>query len=97
MHDAYRERKVVFATAMADRADWEQATWQQRYLAVAADADAELRRRHPDQRFAPLRSAEPEPATQAQRDEFTMTAGGDKYRHNGPGTQRRPAADMGAR
>ena len=73
MHDAYRERETVFATTMADRADWEQATRQQRQLAVAADA--ELRRRHPDQRFAPLRSAEPQPATQAQRDELTMTAG----------------------
>jgi hypothetical protein len=73
MHDAYRERVTVFAATMADRADWEQATRQQRQLAVAADA--ELRRRHPDQRFAPLRSAEPGPATQAQRDELTMTAG----------------------
>ncbi|MGN6175972.1 MAG: hypothetical protein ACTHPS_23940 [Streptosporangiaceae bacterium] len=38
-------------------------------------ADAELRRRHPDQRFDPLRSAEPEPVTKAQRDELTLTAG----------------------
>jgi hypothetical protein len=73
MQDAYRERETVFATTMADRACWELATRQQRHLAVAADA--ELRRRHPDQRFAPLRSAEPEPATQAQRDELAMTAG----------------------
>ncbi len=73
MHDAYREREAVFASAMADRADWELATRQQRHLAVAADA--ELRRRHPDQRFLPLRSAEPQPATQAQRDELTLTAG----------------------
>jgi hypothetical protein len=57
---------------MGDRADWDAATRAQRHLAVAADA--ELRRRHPDQRFAPLRSAEPEPATQAQRDELAMTA-----------------------
>ena len=42
---------------MADRADWETATRAQRQLAVAADA--ELRRRHPGQYFAPLRSAEP--------------------------------------
>ena len=56
---------------MADRTDWEQATRQQRQLAVAADA--ELRRRHPDQPYPPLRSAEPEPATQAQRDELTLT------------------------
>ena len=73
MRDAYRDREAVFATTMADRTDWEQATRQQRHLAVAADA--ELRRRHPDQQFAPLRSAEPQPATQAQRDELTMTAG----------------------
>ena len=92
MHDAYREREAVFATTMADRADWEQATRQQRQLAVAADA--ELRRRHPGQRFAPLRSAEPDPATQAQRDELTMTAGeeiqGDGPVDQGPG-RRAPA------
>ena len=58
---AYRQREAVFAATMADRADWEQATRAQRQLAVAADA--ELRRRHPGQHFAPLRSAEPEPAT----------------------------------
>jgi hypothetical protein len=34
---------------MEDRTEWEQATRQQRHLAMAADA--ELRRRHPDQRF----------------------------------------------
>ena len=65
---------------MADRADWEHATRQQRHLAVAADA--ELRRRHPGQQFPPLRSAEPEPATPAQRDELTLSA-------------EQPAADMG--
>jgi hypothetical protein len=71
MHNAYRGHEAAFATTMADRADWEQATRQQRQLAIAADA--ELRRRHPDQRFAPLRSAEPQPAMQAERDELTMT------------------------
>jgi hypothetical protein len=73
MRDAYRERETVFAGVMDDRAEWEKATAQQRRLAVAADA--ELRRRHPDQRFEPLRSAEPEPATDGQRDELTLTAG----------------------
>ena len=58
---------------MADRADWDAATRAQRHLAVAADA--ELRRRHPDQHFSPLRSAEPEPATDSQRAELTLTAG----------------------
>ena len=57
MENGYRERESVFAGVMADRADWEAATRAQRHLAVAADA--ELRRRHPEQRFTPLRSAEP--------------------------------------
>jgi hypothetical protein len=73
MHDAYREREKIFDGVMDDRAAWEQATAQQRRLAVAADA--ELRRRHPDQRFEPLRSAEPEPVTSAEREELTLTAG----------------------
>jgi hypothetical protein len=38
-------------------------------------ADAELRRRHPARQYPPLRSAEPPAATQAQRDELTLTAG----------------------
>ena len=54
-------RETVFAAVMADRADWDTATRAQRHLAVAADA--ELRRRHPDQHYPPLRSAEPPPAT----------------------------------
>jgi hypothetical protein len=61
----------VFADTMADRADWDAATRTQRHLAVAADA--ELRRRHPGQHHPPLRSAEPQPATQAQCDELTLT------------------------
>jgi len=72
LHDEYRERERVFAGVMADRADWETATRAQRHLAVAADA--ELRRRHPDQRFTPLRSAEPHAITDAQRAELTLTA-----------------------
>ena len=42
---------------MADRQEWEQATARSRHLAIAADA--ELRRRHPDRKIEPLRSAEP--------------------------------------
>jgi hypothetical protein len=68
---AYRQRETVFAQTMADRADWDKATRAQRQLAVAADA--ELRRRHPGQYFSPLRSAEPELATQVQRDDLTLT------------------------
>ena len=49
--EAHRQRERVFAAVMVDRVDWEKATVAQRQLAVAADA--ELRRRHPGQRFAP--------------------------------------------
>jgi AAA domain len=71
LHDAYREREAVFAAVMADRADWEAATRAQRQLAIAADA--ELRRRHPGQRFTTVRSAEKLPVDPAQRDELTLT------------------------
>jgi hypothetical protein len=72
LHQAYRQRETVFATVMADRADWDAATRAQRHLAVA---DAELRRRHPGQHFSPLRSAEPGPATETQRAELTLIPG----------------------
>ena len=73
LRDAYRQRETVFAATMADRDDWEKATVQQRHLAVAADA--ELRRRYPDEHYPPLRSAEPEAATSDQREELAMAAG----------------------
>jgi hypothetical protein len=72
LHQAYRQRETIFAATMTDRADWDAATRAQRHLAVAADA--ELRRRHPGQYYPPLRSAEPEPATEGQRAELTLTA-----------------------
>ena len=73
LHETYRRRETVFAAVMDDRADWDTATRGQRHLAVAADA--ELRRRHPEQHYPPLRSAEPQPATGAQRDELTLPVG----------------------
>ena len=73
LHVVYRQRETVFAATMADWAEWDAATRAQRQLAIAADA--ELRRRHPEQRLTPLRSAEPQPATQAERDELTLIAG----------------------
>jgi hypothetical protein len=63
MHHAYRKRETVLAVTMADRTEWERTTRHQRQLAVSADA--ELRRRHPDQRWPPLRSAEPRLGGQA--------------------------------
>src|SRR5205814_42394 len=73
LQDAYRQREDVFAAVMADRADWDAATRHQRHLAIAADA--ELRRRRPAQHYPPLRSAEPGPPTQDQRDRLTLTPG----------------------
>jgi hypothetical protein len=75
MGEAYRDRERMFAGVMADRAGWDAATRAQRHLAVAADA--ELRRRHPAQRFTPLRSVEPPAVTDARRAELTLTAGPD--------------------
>ena len=73
LYQAYQQRETIFAATMDDRADWDTATRAQRHLAVAADA--ELRGRHPDQHYPPLRSAESQPATGAQRDELTLPAG----------------------
>ncbi len=71
----YRQQEETFAQIMQDRGEWEQATAASRHLAIAAAA--ELRRRHPDQRIEPLNSAEPAPATQAERDELTLALGAD--------------------
>ncbi len=59
LRDQYQQREQTLAQAMADRQEWEHATARSRHLAVAADAG--LRRRHPDQKIAPLRSAESAP------------------------------------
>jgi hypothetical protein len=69
----YAERENLYAGVMDDRRAWEQATADSRRLAVAADA--ELRRRHPDQRFPPLKSAEPEPATAEQIETLSLEPG----------------------
>jgi hypothetical protein len=60
LRDHYQQQGQVLAQAMADRQEWEQATVRSRQLAIAADA--ELRRRHPDRKIKPLRSAEPTPS-----------------------------------
>jgi hypothetical protein len=73
MAAAYRDRERVLAGVMEDRQDWERATAGRRRLAVAADA--ELRRRHPEQRLAPLRSAEPAPVTKAESSELDLVPG----------------------
>jgi hypothetical protein len=66
MSEHYRQRETILAQTMADRQEWEHATADSRRLAIAADA--ELRRRHPDQTIEPLRSAEPAPVTDTESD-----------------------------
>jgi hypothetical protein len=56
LRDLYQLREHAFTQAMADRQEWEHATKQPRHVAIVADA--ELRRRHPDQKIEPLRSAD---------------------------------------
>jgi hypothetical protein len=73
MATAYRERETVLAAVMDDRHDWERATARQRRLAIAADA--ELRRRHPDQSFEPLRSAEPVIVAEAESGDLVVVPG----------------------
>jgi hypothetical protein len=58
------------AGLMEDRRAWEAATEPQRRLAVAADT--ELRRRYPEMRIEPLRSAEPEEVTDEQQAELDV-------------------------
>jgi hypothetical protein len=65
LRDAYQHREQTLAQAMNDRQKWEHATAGPRRLAIAADT--ELRRRHPDQRIKPLRSAEPATVNDSQR------------------------------
>jgi hypothetical protein len=65
LRDHYQQNEQALAQAMASRQEWEHATARSGQLAIAADA--ELRRRHPDRTIEPLRSAEPAPASDAER------------------------------
>ena len=76
MEAFYRAQETELEQTMEARRDWEHATEQTRHLAVAADS--ELRRRHPDQRFEPLRSAEPV-VTDHERDQLALTPGAESY------------------
>jgi AAA domain-containing protein len=67
---AYRMQETILAGLMDDRRAWEAATESQRRLAVAADT--ELRRRYPEMRIDPLRSAEPDQVTDEQRAELDV-------------------------
>ena len=76
MATVYQERETELAQTIEARREWEQTTTQTRHIAVSADS--ELRRRHPDQRFEPLRSAEPV-VTDEERDQLVLTPGEASY------------------
>jgi conjugative relaxase-like TrwC/TraI family protein len=68
----YRSHEMTLAATDQDRRQWETITEQPRRLATAADT--ELRRRHPDHKLRPLRSAEPEPVTETEVAQLPETA-----------------------
>jgi hypothetical protein len=76
MERVYREREAELELTMEARREWELATERSRHQAVAADS--ELRRRHPGQRFEPLRSAEPV-VTQEESDEVVLAPSEEPY------------------
>jgi hypothetical protein len=67
MRNHYQQQEQALTQTMAHREEWEQATTGSRRLAIAADV--ELRRRHPDQKIEPLRSAEPAPVGDAEHEQ----------------------------
>ena len=75
LRDLYQQREQTLAEIMADRQEWERATARSRHLAIAADA--ELRRRHPDQKIEPLRSGEPVPASGTEREQLHPALGAE--------------------
>jgi hypothetical protein len=64
----FRARESEYAVADAVYREYMEKTAPERQLAVAADA--EYRTRHPEEKLEPLRSAEPEPITDEEREAF---------------------------
>jgi conjugative relaxase-like TrwC/TraI family protein len=73
MATIYRSYEMTLAATEQDRRQWQTITDQPRRLAIAADK--ELRRRHPGHTLPPLRSAEPEPVTEAGQAQLDLTLG----------------------
>jgi hypothetical protein len=76
MEAFYRKQESELELTMQTRREWERATEQPRRMAVAADA--ELRRRHPGQRFEPLRPAEPL-VSEEEREQLVLAPGAESY------------------
>ena len=65
MEAAYRGHEALFAKTMEARAEWERNTERPRHLAIAANS--EYRRRNPDAKLPPIKSAEPPKPSEEER------------------------------
>ena len=77
MEAAYRAQESELAEQMDVRREWESATEDGRRQALAADS--EYRRRHPEQKLEPLRSAEPV-VTDAEHSLLELVPGAETYK-----------------
>jgi len=71
MRERYQEQESIFTQTMTERQEWEHATAASRRLAITADA--ELRRRSPNQHIQPLRSIEPAPVSDTEREQLNLS------------------------
>jgi conjugative relaxase-like TrwC/TraI family protein len=76
MEATYRGHETAFADTMEARREWELATEHTRRMAVTADS--EYRRRHPEEKLPPLRSAEPVTPSEPER-QFLVPAAATDY------------------
>ena len=68
----YQAQEDTFAAVMEDRGEWTRNV--EHLLRTAVAADSEYRRRHPETDLPPLRSAEPEPLGEEERQELVFDA-----------------------
>jgi conjugative relaxase-like TrwC/TraI family protein len=87
----FRARESEYAMADAVHREYMEKSAPERRLAVAADA--EYRNRHPAEKLEPLRSAEPEPVTDEERDAFWPNERNPERDSGHPNTERQEATE----
>jgi conjugative relaxase-like TrwC/TraI family protein len=87
----FRARESEYAVADAVHREYMEKTAPERRLAVAADA--EYRNRHPAEKLEPLRSAEPEPVTDEERDAFWPNERNPERDSDHPNAERQEATE----
>jgi AAA domain len=70
MRECYQQQESIFVRTMAERQEWEHTIAASGRLAITADA--ELRRRNPRQHIEPLRSTEPAPVSDTEREQLKL-------------------------